>query len=47
MAASGSFCKPDRAGSIIEVARIEGKVFKLMKEAEGYGLELRKRSFSS
>lgn len=29
-----------RAGSIIEVARIEGKIFKTMKEAEAHGLEL-------
>jgi hypothetical protein len=36
----GSVCKPDRAGSIIEVARIEGKIFKTMKEAETHGLEL-------
>jgi hypothetical protein len=36
----GSFFKPARAGSIIEVARIEGKAFKTMKEAEAHGLEL-------
>ena len=36
----GSVFKPARAGSIIEVARIEGKVFKTMKEAEEHGLEL-------
>lgn len=36
----GSVCKPDRNGSVIEVARIEGKIFKTMKEAEAHGLEL-------
>jgi hypothetical protein len=36
----GSVCKPGRAGSIIEVARIEGKVFKIMKEAEANGLKM-------
>jgi hypothetical protein len=36
----GSVCKPARAGSVIEVARIEGKIFKTMKEAEAHGLEL-------
>jgi hypothetical protein len=36
----GSVCRPGRAGSIIEVARIEGKIFKTMKEAEAHGLEL-------
>jgi len=34
--------KPGRAGSIIEVARIEGKIFETMKEAEAHGLELAK-----
>jgi hypothetical protein len=32
--------KPGRAGSIIEVARIKGKIFNTMKEAEAQGLEL-------
>ena len=36
----GSVCKPGRGSSIIEVARIEGKIFKTMKEAEEHGLEL-------
>ena len=36
----GPVCKPARAGSIIEVARIEGKIFKTMKEAEAHGLAL-------
>ena len=36
----GSVCKPGRGSSIIEVARIEGKVFKTMKEAEEHGLVL-------
>ncbi len=36
----GSVCKPGRSGSVIEVARIEGKIFKTMKEAEAHGLEL-------
>jgi hypothetical protein len=36
----GSVFKPARAGSIIEVARIEGKIFKTIKEAEAHGLEL-------
>ena len=30
----GSVYKPARAGSIIELARIEGKIFKTVKEAE-------------
>jgi hypothetical protein len=30
------------AGSIVEVARIGGKIFKTMKEAEALGLELAK-----
>ena len=38
----GSVCKPGRAGSIIEVARIRGKIFKTMKEAEAHGLQLAK-----
>jgi hypothetical protein len=36
----GSVCKPGRNGSVIEVARIEGKIFNTMKEAEAHGLEL-------
>ena len=32
--------KPGRSGSIIEVARIEGKIFRTMKEAKAHGLEL-------
>jgi hypothetical protein len=36
----GSVCKPGRNGSVIEVARIEGKIFKTMKEAETHGLKL-------
>jgi hypothetical protein len=36
----GSVFKPARAGSVIEVARIEGKAFKTIKEAEEHGLEL-------
>jgi hypothetical protein len=36
----GSVFKPARAGSVIEVARIDGKIFKTMKEAEARGLEL-------
>ena len=35
----GSVCKPGRNGSVIEIARIEGKIFKTM-EAEAHGLEL-------
>ena len=29
-------------GSIVEVARIKGKIFKTMKEAEAHGLDLAK-----
>jgi hypothetical protein len=36
----GSVFKPARAGSIIEVVRIEGKIFKTMKEAKEHGLVL-------
>ena len=36
------FTGTGRSGSIVEVARIEGKIFKTMKEAEGHGLELAK-----
>ena len=38
----GSVFKPARAGSIIELARIEAKIFKTIKEAEAHGLELAK-----
>jgi hypothetical protein len=38
----GSVCKPGRNGSVIEVARIEGKIFKTMKEAEAHGLKMAK-----
>ena len=34
----GTVYKPGRSGSIIEVARIEGKIFKTMKEAKEHGL---------
>jgi hypothetical protein len=36
----GTVYRNGRAGSIIEVARIDGKIFKTMKEAEAHGLEL-------
>ena len=36
----GTVYRKGRAGSIIEVARIEGKIFKTMKEAEAHGMEL-------
>ena len=36
----GSVFKAARAGSIIELVRVEGKIFKTMKEAEAHGLEL-------
>jgi hypothetical protein len=36
----GSVCKAGRAGSVIELERIDGKVFKTTKEAEAHGLEL-------
>jgi hypothetical protein len=36
----GTVYRNSRAGSIIEVARIEGKIFNTMKEAESHGLEL-------
>jgi hypothetical protein len=38
----GSVCKPSPAASIVEVARIQGKIFKTMKEAEAHGLALAK-----
>ena len=34
----GSVFKPARAGLIIEVARIDGKILKTMQEAEAHGL---------
>ena len=33
----GSVGKPGRSGSVIGVARIEGKIFNTMKEAEANG----------
>jgi hypothetical protein len=36
----GSVCKAGRMGSVIEVHRIEGTIFKTIKEAEAHGLEL-------
>jgi hypothetical protein len=36
----GSVCRQGRNGSVIEVARIEGKIFKTMKQAEAHGLQL-------
>jgi hypothetical protein len=36
----GPLCKPGANGSVIEVARIEGKIFKMMREVEAHGLEL-------
>jgi hypothetical protein len=38
----GTVYRDGRGGSIVEVARIEGKIFKTMKEAEAHGLELAK-----
>ncbi len=37
---TGSVARPAALVEIIEVARIEGKIFKTMKEAETHGLEL-------
>jgi hypothetical protein len=42
MRVAGSVCKAARAGSIIEVARIEGKIFKTMKEVAAHGFEIAK-----
>ena len=36
----GSVCKAGRAGSLIELQRIEGTIFRTSKEAEAHGLEL-------
>ena len=36
----GSVCKVGRAGSVIELQRIDGTLFKTTKEAEAHGLEL-------
>ena len=36
----GSVCKAGRTGSVIELERIEGPIFKTTKEAEAHGLEL-------
>jgi hypothetical protein len=38
----GSVCKAGRTGSIIELQRIEGTIFKTSKEAEAHGLALAK-----
>jgi hypothetical protein len=35
-----SVCRPGRNGSVIEVARIQEKIFNTMKEAEAHELEL-------
>jgi hypothetical protein len=36
----GTVYRSGRIGAVIEVARIEGKIFETMKEAEAHGLEL-------
>jgi hypothetical protein len=36
----GTVYRNGRTGSMIEVARIKGKIFETMKEAEDHGLEL-------
>jgi hypothetical protein len=36
----GSVCKAGRTGSVIELQRIEGTLFKTTEEAEAHGLEL-------
>jgi hypothetical protein len=36
----GTVYRNGRTGSMIEVARIEGKIFETMKEADVHGLEL-------
>jgi hypothetical protein len=36
----GSVCRAGRSGSVIELQRIDGKMFKTRKEAEAHGLEL-------
>ena len=38
----GRVYRPGRAVSIIQLARIKGKIFQTMKEAEAHGLELAK-----
>jgi hypothetical protein len=38
-----SVCKAGRAGSVIELGRIEGTIFKTSKEQEPHGLELARR----
>ena len=38
----GTVYRNGEVGSIVEIARIEGKIFKTMKEAEAHGLELAK-----
>ena len=37
----GTVYRDGRSGSIIEVARIQGKIFDTMKDAEAHGLELK------
>jgi hypothetical protein len=36
----GSVCRAGRSGFVIELQRIDGKMFKTRKEAEAHGLEL-------
>jgi hypothetical protein len=36
----GSVCRAGRSGSVIELQRIDGGMFKTTKEAEAHGLEL-------
>jgi hypothetical protein len=36
----GSVCKAGRSGSVIELQKIDGDMFKTTKEAEAHGLEL-------
>jgi hypothetical protein len=38
----GTVYRKGPAGSIVQVARIDGKIFKTMQEAEAHGLELAK-----
>jgi hypothetical protein len=40
LSVGGSVCKAGRTGSVIELQRIEGTIFKTSKEAEAHGLEL-------
>ena len=39
----GTVYRSGLAGSLVEVARIEGKIFNTMNEAEAHGLELAKQ----